>query len=179
MGCLTSQKFCCWAGEHDLWCHYKQYKCVFSRHFKFRQLTKVIQAVRVGAILILLLYKLEVMRSLVSDHARIFPATVDNVTEALPRVLLHKELRRDVLHFHHFCAVRKAVHSSHANCHTTEHWRIRYAWLQHVFIIDLVMNNGCWNCALYLFQKSSLLSQSFTFLTLCIQRSTHLCNSAT
>lgn len=89
-------------------------------HFQFRQLTKVIQAVGVGAILILLLHKLEVMRSLVSDHARIFPATVDNVTEALPRVLLHKELRRDVLHFHYFCAVCKAVHSRHANCHTAE-----------------------------------------------------------
>lgn len=73
-----------------------------------------------GSVLILLLYKLEVMWSLVSDHARIFPATVDNVAEALPGVLLHKELRRDILHFHHFCAVREAVHSRHANCHAAE-----------------------------------------------------------
>lgn len=74
----------------------------------------------VGAVLVLLLDKLEVMRSLVRDHARVFPATVDNVAEALPRVLFHKELRRDVLHLHHFRAVRKAVHSRHANCHTAE-----------------------------------------------------------
>lgn len=77
-------------------------------------LTKVVQPMGVGSILILLLHKLEVMRSLVSDHARILPATMDNVTEALPRVLLHKELRWDILHLYHLRAVRKAIHSHHA-----------------------------------------------------------------
>ncbi len=79
------------------------------------QLTEVVQPVGVGSILILLLHKLEVVGSLVGDHARVLPATVDNVTEALPRVFLHKELRRDVLHLHHLRAVRKAVHSRHAH----------------------------------------------------------------
>lgn len=73
---------------------------------------------RVGTILILLLHKLEVMGSLVGDHARVLPATMDDVTETLPRVLLHKELRRDILHIHYLRAVRKAIHSHHAHCHT-------------------------------------------------------------
>lgn len=59
----------------------------------------------VGTILILLLHKLEVMGSLVGDYARVLPATMDDITEALPRVFLHKELRWDVLHLHHLCAV--------------------------------------------------------------------------
>lgn len=82
------------------------------------QLTKIVQPVGVGSILVPLLHKLEVMRSLVGNHARVLPATMDNVPEALPRVFLHKELRRDVLHLHHLRAVRKAVHSRHANSHT-------------------------------------------------------------
>lgn len=60
----------------------------------------------VGSILIPLLHKLKVMRSLVGNHARVLSATVDNVPEAFPRVFLHKELRRDVLHLHHLSAVR-------------------------------------------------------------------------
>lgn len=82
------------------------------------QLTKIVQPVGVGSILVPLLHKLEVMRSLVGNHARVLPATMDNVPETLPRVFLHKELRRDVLHLHHLRAVRKAVHSRHANPHT-------------------------------------------------------------
>lgn len=117
---LFDWPFCC-SEQGNRTCGAIQRNTICILHiFKFRQLTKVIQAVRVGSVLILLLYKLEVMRSLISDHARIFPATVNNVTEALPRVLLHKELRWDILHFHHFRAVRKAVHSRHANCHTAE-----------------------------------------------------------
>lgn len=85
---------------------------------KHQSLTKVVQPVGVGSILVLLLHKLEVMGSLVGDHARVLPATVDNVTQAIPRVFLHEELRWDILHFHHLGAVRKAVHSRHAHCHT-------------------------------------------------------------
>lgn len=84
---------------------------------QLKQLTEIVQAVGVGSILIPLLDKLEVMRSLVGDHARVLPATVDNVPQAFPRVFLNKELRRHVLHLHHLSAVRKAVHSRHANSH--------------------------------------------------------------
>lgn len=87
------------------------------RHQK-QLLTEVVQPVGVGSILILLLHELEVMGSLVGDHSRVLPATVNDVTKALPCVFLHKELRRDILHLHHLRAVRKAVHSRHAHCHT-------------------------------------------------------------
>lgn len=120
MGCLTGRSLCCSGQENGTRSAIKRNANLILQIFKFKQLTKVIQPVRMGPVLILLLYKLEVMRSLVSDHARIFPTTVDDVAEALPGVLLHKELRGDILHFHHFCAVRKAVHSRHANCHTAE-----------------------------------------------------------
>lgn len=85
-------------------------------------LTEVVQPVGVGSILILLLHKLEVMGCLVGNHAWVLPTTVDNVTEALPRVFLHKELRWDILHFHHLCVVRKTIHSRHAHCHTAGCW---------------------------------------------------------
>lgn len=73
-----------------------------------------------GSIFILLLHKLEVVGRLVGDHARILPATMDDVAEAFPRVLLHKELRRHVLHLHHLRAVREAVHSRHPHCNAAE-----------------------------------------------------------
>lgn len=82
------------------------------------RLTEVVESVGVGPILISLLHKLEVMRGLVDDHTRVFPATVDDVPKAFPRVFLHKELRWHIVHVQHLGAVPQAVHSHHAHSPT-------------------------------------------------------------
>lgn len=91
----------------------------------FVRLTEVVEPVGVGSIFIIFLHKLEVMGSLVGNHAWVLPATVDNISQALPRVFLHKELRWHILHFHHLCIIRKAVHSRHAHSHTAARWHYK------------------------------------------------------
>lgn len=63
-------------------------------------LTEVVEAVGVGAGLIRLLHKLEVVRRLVDDKARVLAAAVDDVPKLVPGALLHLEAGRGVLHLH-------------------------------------------------------------------------------
>lgn len=83
--------------------------------------TKVVEPVRVRAGLIMLLNELEVMGCLVYDHSRILPAAVNDVTQAIPWVLLHKKLGGDVFHFHNLCAVRDVIYCGHSDSCKTEH----------------------------------------------------------
>lgn len=78
-----------------------------------RRLTQVVEAVRVRAGLLCFPDKLEIMGSFVHYHARVLPAAVNNVTQPIPRMLLHLELGRHILHLNHFGAVRERVHCSH------------------------------------------------------------------
>ena len=65
-----------------------------------RGLTQVVEAVGVGARLVRLLHKLEVVWSFVDDEARVLAAAVDDAPEPVPRVLLHLEAGGWVLHLH-------------------------------------------------------------------------------
>lgn len=81
------------------------YKLCQTPVFYFSQLTKVIDAVRVRAGLILL-DKLEVMWRLVDNYATVLTAVVDDLPQAVPCMLLHLKLCGiHVLHLHHLCAV--------------------------------------------------------------------------
>lgn len=76
-------------------------------------LTEVVEAVWVGARLVVFQHELEVVRGLVDDHARVLAAVVDDFAQAVPRVLLHKELGGHVLHLHHLRAVWELVSPAH------------------------------------------------------------------
>jgi len=68
-------------------------------------LTKIVDAMRVRAGLVFL-DEVEVMWCLADNHAGVFAAVVDDLSQSVPRVLLHLELGGIyVLHFYNFCAV--------------------------------------------------------------------------
>lgn len=78
------------------------------------KLTEVEDAVGVRTGLVLL-DELEVVRRLVDNHTRVLAAVVDDLPQAVPRVLRHLEVGGiHILHLHHLCAVRELVHPGHA-----------------------------------------------------------------
>lgn len=73
--------------------------------FPAPELTKVVDAVGVRTGLVLT-DELEIMGCLADDHACILAAVVDDLPQAIPRMLFHLELGGiHILHLHHLCAV--------------------------------------------------------------------------
>lgn len=82
--------------------------------------TEIVEAMRVRARVVVFLDELEVVRGFIYDHSRVLPAAVNDVTQAVPRVLLHEKLRGNVLHFHHLCTVCDVIDRSHSEGCKTE-----------------------------------------------------------
>lgn len=62
--------------------------------------------------------ELEVVGRLVYDHTGVCVAVVDDLSQVLPRMLLHLELSGvHILHLNHLCAVRELVYPRH-RCHS-------------------------------------------------------------
>lgn len=86
---------------------------LFLTNSRGPDLTEVVDAVRVGTEVVLD-DELEIVGCLVDDHACVGVAVVNDLAQVIPRMLPHVELGGvQVLHLHHFCAVRELIHACH------------------------------------------------------------------
>lgn len=108
-----------------------------------RDLTKIVQPMRMRAQLIVFQDELEVMGRLVNDHSRVFPTSMDDLAQAIPRMLFHKKLRGYIFHLHHFCAVWKVVYCSHLDSCKTAHEHtpksVSYSLSSQKYSLDLLV----------------------------------------